>query len=234
MAAPVANSVPLTGNPLIDGLVQGSSWQFGGGPQTLTYSLSLNDLQPGGSGPISWATRPDMAAAVAQALAAWSNVANIAFVQQGSGGVFLQSTADMAIALTGTDLQRGLGAISLGIFPDAAYANLLESTAGYSRTVYPHPEGDVFFDNYQLYFNNVQTGSYGFEAIVHEIGHALGLKHPFDDGGNGRPTLEQYGYGSGGFSPFAPCLACHPRLLHAPTTGASAPIWALQERWQSG
>ena len=196
MAAPVANSVPLTGNPLIDGLVQGSSWQFGGGPQTLTYSLSLNDLQPGGSGPISWATRPDMAAAVAQALAAWSNVANIAFVQQGSGGVFLQSTADMAIALTGTDLQRGLGAISLGIFPDAAYANLLESTAGYSRTVYPHPEGDVFFDNYQLYFNNVQTGSYGFEAIVHEIGHALGLKHPFDDGGNGRPTLEQYGYGS--------------------------------------
>jgi hypothetical protein len=32
MATPLANSVPLTGNPLIDGLVQGSSWQFGGGP----------------------------------------------------------------------------------------------------------------------------------------------------------------------------------------------------------
>jgi len=48
MATPLANSVPLTGNPLIDGLVQGSSWQFGGGPHVLTYSFSNNDTPNGG------------------------------------------------------------------------------------------------------------------------------------------------------------------------------------------
>ena len=37
-----------------------------------------------------------------------------------------------------------------------------------------------------------------------------------------------------GFSPFAPCLARHPRLLTPPTTGALLLPWRLQERWQSG
>src|SRR6188474_2335534 len=109
MATPLANSVPLTGNPLIDGLVQGSSWQFGGGPHVLTYSFSNNDTPNGGPWTFGLST------AFTQALREWANVANITFVEQGSGGVFTQSTADIAAALTGTELEQGFDAVSLGI-----------------------------------------------------------------------------------------------------------------------
>ncbi len=59
MATPVSNSVALPAiiggdgtltDEYINGLVQGSSWQFGAGPRTLTYSFNLNDGQ---GGPIS-------------------------------------------------------------------------------------------------------------------------------------------------------------------------------------
>ena len=43
MATPTSNTVGLTGNSLINGLLQGSSWQFSGGSHVLTYSFSLND-----------------------------------------------------------------------------------------------------------------------------------------------------------------------------------------------
>ena len=46
MAAPAANVELLTGDPRIDGLLQGSAWPFSGGPHTLTYSFSVDDLQP--------------------------------------------------------------------------------------------------------------------------------------------------------------------------------------------
>ena len=36
-------------------------------------------------------------------------------------------------------------------------------------------------------------GSAGYALLIHELGHVLGLKHPFDSGGTGRPTLEQLG-----------------------------------------
>src|SRR6187455_2607244 len=149
MATPVSNSIALTGNPFVDGLVQGSSWQFGGGPHTLTYSLSLNDTPVGGN----WVQRSDMAVAVIQAAAAWSNVANISLVQSGSGGVFTASTADIAVTLTGNDLTNGLGAVGLGIFPDPAFAAVFRAAAAEDGETYTKPEGDVFFDNYSPAFN---------------------------------------------------------------------------------
>ena len=32
--------------------------------------------------------------------------------------------------------------------------------------------------------------------LIHELGHALGLKQPFDDGGNDRPTFTELGIGA--------------------------------------
>src|SRR5207248_6897039 len=120
MATPSDNTVPLTHDPLKDGLLQGSSWQFGGGAHVLTYSLSLNDSSNGGP----WT--PELTAATQTALAAWSNVADLTFVQSGSGTPFYASTADIAIALTGDDLETATGnTIGLGISPSATEADAL-------------------------------------------------------------------------------------------------------------
>lgn len=77
MATPVDNVVPLTGDPLIDGLTWGSAWQFDGGSHVLTYSLSLNDNPNGGA----WTTA--MSDAVRRALGEWSNVARIPSAERG-------------------------------------------------------------------------------------------------------------------------------------------------------
>ena len=198
MATPVSNSVPLlTGSnnnngslteEFISGLVQGSSWTFGGGPRNLTYSFSKNDTLVS-----EWAQ--EQKSAFVQALAGWSNVANITFSEAGSGTEFLVSSADIAATLTFNELQGEFNAIGLGFFPDPVFVDLLLIVPGdpYSRATWPRPEGDVFFDDFMLSFT---PGSSGFEVMLHELGHALGLKHTNDDGENGRPTFSQLGIGT--------------------------------------
>ena len=43
--------------------------------------------------------------------------------------------------------------------------------------------GDVFIDRYiATTSSNLSDGGYGLFTLIHELGHALGLKHPFEDG----------------------------------------------------
>lgn len=189
MATPADGTVPFTGNPQIDALTQGSSWQFGAGPRILTYSFSLNDNPIGGP----WTSA--FANPLRQVLAEWSNVANLSFVDSGSGTIFTNSPASLAITLTGNQLQAG-GFVGLGFFPSPAVANSVLQAVGYSRAAYPQPEGDVFFDNYYSGYAYLSPGGIGFKLMLHEIGHALGLKHPFDNGGGSHPTFTQAGIGS--------------------------------------
>ena len=112
MATPLANQIPLTGDPLKDRLIQGSAWTFSGA-RVLTYSLNINfDLDeqgtpmPGVGG--NWTG--SLSAAFVKALTAWSNVANVGFQAFPSGNYIFESQADIAAALTGNDLQNGFGA----------------------------------------------------------------------------------------------------------------------------
>ena len=59
--------------------------------------------------------------------------------------------------------------------------NQQEDSAGYAR--YPHSgsSGSDIFLNDASYNATLAPGTSGARTLIHEIGHALGLKHPFDD-----------------------------------------------------
>jgi Ca2+-binding RTX toxin-like protein len=181
MATPLGDAVALTGDLRIDYLVQGSAWQLAP-DRVLTYSLDLNFDGPTQGWNDAWSSL------IAQGFAAWEAVANVHFLQVGAANAQTQnqSSADIAIAL----LPDGEAAFAgFGLFPDPAFADQVLDEAGYSREggffPYPRPEGDITF-------NPVITGAVAeweaYEIVLHEIGHALGLKHVDDDGGNGRPV----------------------------------------------
>jgi len=67
-------------------------------------------------------------------------------------------------------------------------ANEQASSAGYAR--YPNEGAQVFFAKNQSSFDSDWSkGSYEWEVVLHETGHALGLKHPgnYNAGGGGTP-----------------------------------------------
>lgn len=56
------------------------------------------------------------------------------------------------------------------------------SYSGGTDLTYYHANAWVYLDNAEWAFQNrdLTPGGYGYETLLHELGHALGLKHPFD------------------------------------------------------
>ena len=191
MAQPSGGSVSASGNPLIDGLLQGSSWTFQAGPRVITYSF--NSTGYGGS----W-TQPLIDGANA-AYAAIEAICNVDFQQISSGTYVWQSNADIAMGLSGSRQAEQWDTIGYANFPDpgendlarADYSELFGQT--FTSTTYAKPEGDILIDNYDVAYDYMAADGLGLTVFLHEILHALGLKHPHDDGGTGMPTFAQLG-----------------------------------------
>jgi hypothetical protein len=146
-------------------------WNAGsppGTPVTLTYSFmqSIPSYSSGGEHPGFLPMTIVQRGAVVSVLDYYGKIANLTFVEvadSGGGGQLR----------FGTDTQSG----SAGY----AYAPTLSDLVG----------GDVWLANNQASNSTFDAGSFGLSTLLHEVGHALGIKHP----GN---------YGSGDVAPFLP------------------------------
>jgi serralysin len=115
-----------------------------------------------------------MQAAARRALSTWEAVANIKFKEVSDAG-------------EGGEIRFGRSDMEEGGFSWSPDFGFTLDKDGLIDTVTPSPRaGDVWIST----AGNLEAqaeGRYGYYALVHEIGHAIGLKHPFE----GEATLPE-------------------------------------------
>ena len=177
MSSPTSNSVTVTtvakpANAATGSLIDGEKW--GGALGTgVTLDYSFMDVgsvfAPGyqsvNAQNVPTAFTPTQQANISDALQAWADVANITFNQV-------------------TESATVVGDLRLGLSTIVGPAN-----GGVKGFAYLPTNnvigGDAFFLPAYFAGNNVDPGSSQYRVILHELGHALGLKHPFE----GSPQL---------------------------------------------
>ncbi len=182
-----AVNTTLTGYAFVDSLLDGYHWYSSAisysfiFPGTSYYSSNYPDLS-------FWQSTQGFnltqQTAAFQALSAWSDVANLQFANS-------------------PDNSTTVGTIRFGF----SYSHVWGNSVGGTYTPNSLPSGgDVWLDptgTDSMYdtsigefgYSSFLLGSYAYNTLIHEIGHALGLKHPFDsssDGGGASIDGTQY------------------------------------------
>lgn len=146
-------------------LTRGASWTgSAGAPANISYSYNVQTRSVTSDaarevlspGAFSSAQRTGME----QALQAWENIANINFT-------LTETTSSSAANLI----------IRQADLPAGVAGWLVPTTRGSTIT-----SSDLVIDN--AYNPSPTVGSYSYKTMMHEVGHAIGLKHPGDYGDN--------------------------------------------------
>lgn len=167
-------STSLSGDPVVDSLILGTRWasstiSFSFPDYGSLWSTSITEYGATTSGrepwtswfePLSASDRPFFVGVLQQ----WSAVANINFVQVADSST---SVGDIRAAYTYQSIHDDAAAWAYYPSQSAAAGDMWFNALGTSGT-------DVW-----------RLGSYANFTVLHELGHAIGLKHPF----SGTPTL---------------------------------------------
>ncbi|CAH0253095.1 Serralysin [Massilia sp. Bi118] len=160
---------PTSGLNHIDALLDsGPDWNFLTPPgNTLYYTFSITSGNEAGQGGQEAFTSAQQVA-TRSALAYISKLTGIQFTETVNG-------ADAQIHLCNVDLQ---GSNVTGLCSwHSSYSYAGTQLVSYDADAY------VYLDNVEWFAQNrnLTPSTYGYETLLHELGHALGLKHPFDD-----------------------------------------------------
>ena len=184
MANPSMQYQSLTGDAFVDSMTTGFSW-------SLDESRSLDYSVSNGIYGEYWFDPSSVSQYLGAALSLYANYANISFSNL---GLF---SDPIAAANAGSEINVSLDASNLffssynswaiGFFPNSEFNSLL----------YEGAAGDIYINvnSGANYLPSYEPGSQGWFLLLHELGHTLGLKHPHDDGGTGRPTFSELGIG---------------------------------------
>ncbi|WP_406854657.1 DUF4214 domain-containing protein [Alsobacter sp. KACC 23698] len=185
MATASTSLLPLTGTPL-DAALIGAYWQLDQS-RTITWALGDNETY-------IWSDPSLSAAVISAALGEYEKFLDVHFQYIGQTR-WNTSPADITFNIGDSSLLGASTTEARAIFPNLSLADTTIAAFGLSRSQYQHAEGDIWFNNdfSAQAFQYHDKGSQVFYMAMHEIGHALGLKHPHDDGGTGHPTYAQVG-----------------------------------------
>ena len=180
---PTPSAHGLTGDEIIDAMTTGYRWSLDG---TRVIDVSISS---GFSGEY-WINPSEVTASLKAALATFGTFANVKFNYLGQ---FVDPTQ---AARAGSEINLSLDSEWTFFSAENQWARAFFPAPSYSQSPYTGAAGDVYL-NINSDANSLPSyspGSAGWFLLLHELGHSLGLKHPHDDGGNGRPTLSDIGF----------------------------------------
>jgi len=170
-------TTPLSGLNHIDALLDiGPDWNYmiGVTPNTIYYTFDIssgNEVNPD----TGTAVTGQAAFNITQQTAARSA---FTYLQQVTGIQFVETSngSNAQIHLANLDLE---GSQTTGLCSwNGPYSYIGNNVVGYKPNAY------VYLDNveWRAQNSNPVPGTEGYQTLLHELGHALGLKHPFHEG----------------------------------------------------
>lgn len=166
-AAPRLHLV-ASGDARVDGLLSGFAWS-GAGAVTFAFPDSPGDYESfyGAGEPTRGFVQAGSALREAVRKILLGEAAGTA-AGPGSPGASVLGLTNLAIAESGQDAWADIR-LALSAAPSTAWAYYPNGREG----------GDVWFGS-RHDFANLRLGTWHFATVIHELGHALGLKHPHE------------------------------------------------------